>query len=224
METLQKSNNATTEGKESQAKQAHPPIQQNEPRPEILPYATTFIQRKAQQLVGKYGVRPYDRPDIEQEIYLDLCERLDKFDSEKATLNTFVQRVVENKIADLIRERGSNKTMAERATASLSTQIGEDPDTGQVITMADCITNEQYDEFVRNRTCSRMEEQDMAMDLQEVLSKLPEYLRRPCKLLMEGRTIAETAREVNMKQASFYEQVLEPLRGVFRETYLEIYL
>ena len=223
MKTLQKSNRATTEGKKTQAKQAEN-HDAHLASPPVPPSAMTFIPRKAQQLVGKYGIRPYDRADIEQEIYLDLLERLDKFDSEKATLNTFVQRVVENKIADLIRERGSNKVMADRATLSLFTQIGEDPDTEQAVTQADCITNEQYDEFVRNRLLSRTEEQDMAMDLQEVLSKLPEYLRHPCELLMEGRTIAETAREVNMKQASFYEQVLEPLREVFRETNLEIYL
>ena len=222
METLQKSNRATTEGKVAQSKQAA--NQSDHPAPiSIPPYAMTFIQRKAQQLVGKYGVRPYDRPDIEQELYLDLLERLDKFDSEKATLNTFIQRVVENKIADLIRNRCYDKTMAERATVSLSTQIGEDPDTGQVITMADCITNEQYDEFVRNRTLSRLEEQDMAMDLQEFFLTLPEYLRRPCELLMEGRTFDETAQLMGMKFSTFYRQAIEPLRKVFEEANLEIY-
>ena len=47
------------------------------------------------------------------------------------------------------------------------------------------------------------------MDMQELLSKLPEYARRPCELLMEGRTIDETAQLVGMKRITFYRQIFQ---------------
>ena len=206
------------------ATEVHSLIEQDKPRPEITQYAMAFIQCKAKQLVGKCGIRECDREDIEQELYLDLWQRLDKFDNEKATYNTFVQRVVKHKVADLLRERCSDKGLVERTALSLSKPIHIDQTTGREVTLGDYITNEQYDEFARNRNRSREEEEDLVLDIQEILSKLPEYARRPCELLMEGRTIDETAQLVGMKRITFYRQIVEPLREVLREANMEIFL
>ena len=190
---------------------------------ECYTLAKPFIECKTRQLVGKYGFRKRDREDIEQELYLDVLQRLENFDSSKAKLATFIQRVVEHKIADLLRQRCSDKAMAERTALSLSMTVEKDRSTGREITLGDCITNEQYDGFVRNRTRYRLEEHELAMDVHEVLAKLPERLRTACELLMEGRSVAETGRVMDMKHATFYEQIFEPLRAVFQETNLEIY-
>ena len=204
--------------------EAHPPIEQKNPRPEITPYAVALIECKAKQLVGKCGFQLCDRDDIEQELYLDLWERLDKFDSEKATYSTFVQRVVENKISNILREHCSDKGLAERTALSLSKPLHIDQASGKEVTLGDCVTNEQYDDFARNKNHSRVEELDMTLDMQQVLARLPEYARRPCELLMEGRTIDETAQLVGMKRITFYRQIIEPLREVLLKANLEIFL
>ncbi|MGD9126463.1 MAG: sigma factor [Planctomycetia bacterium] len=186
--------------------------------PDITPYAMTFIQHKAKQLVGKCGIREHDREDIEQELYLDLWQRLDKFDGDKATYNTFVQRVVENKISDLLRERCSDKSRLERLHLSFSRVVQLDEANGCTITLGNTIYNEQAN---RNRIRTCQEEQDHAIDVRLIISRLPDYLQKSCELLLEGHTTAEVARMMGMKRVCFYEQVIEPLREIFREADLE---
>ncbi|MFM2007984.1 MAG: hypothetical protein RLZZ09_3639, partial [Pseudomonadota bacterium] len=55
-------------------------------------YADKLIRHKARQLVGKAGFTEDDRPDIEQELALDLLQRLRHYDAEKAKRSTFMAR------------------------------------------------------------------------------------------------------------------------------------
>ena len=66
-------------------------------------YAVQLIRYKARQLVGRVGFTESDRDDLEQELMLDLLRRLPKYNPDRAQRNTFIARVVEHKIATIIR-------------------------------------------------------------------------------------------------------------------------
>lgn len=72
---------------------------------EFDPYVHDLIRIKARQLIGKAGFTAADKEDIEQELMLDLLQRLKKFDPTKAKRTTFMVRVVNHRIASLIEER-----------------------------------------------------------------------------------------------------------------------
>jgi len=189
----------------------------------LHPYAKTFIECKARQLVGKCGLLQSDVKDIEQELYTDLFRRIAKFNSDKAKLTTFIQRVVEHKIANILRDRCSGKSIAHRQCLSLDSTVQTDNSTGRKITLGDCISNEQYERFVRGKTRSRQEERELVADVRQVVGTLPADLQAACGLLLEGLSISETARRTGIKRATFYQNVIEPLREAFREADLESY-
>ena len=68
-------------------------------------YAVRIIKYKARQLVGRVGFTESDREDLEQEMMLDLLQRLPKYNPDRAQRNTFIARVVEHKIATIIEAR-----------------------------------------------------------------------------------------------------------------------
>ena len=57
-------------------------------------YAVQIIKFKAKQLVGRVGLTDSDREDLEQEMILDLLQRLPKYNPDRAQRNTFIARVV----------------------------------------------------------------------------------------------------------------------------------
>lgn len=89
----------------------------------IPPYASRIIRHKARQLSRRRGFRPDERCDLEQELLTDLLDRLPRFDSAKAQLNTFVARVVERRIVTIIRHRFAEIRSIEREECSLNDPV-----------------------------------------------------------------------------------------------------
>ena len=189
----------------------------------LHPYAKTFIECKSRQLVGKCGLLQSDIKDIEQELYADLFRRIAKFNSDKAKLTTFIQRVVEHKIANILRDRCSDKSVANRQCLSLDSTVQTDDSTGREITLGDCISSDQFERFCRGKTRNRQEERELIADVRQVIERLPEELRSVCECLLEGMSISEAARRAGIKRATFYQNIIEPLREAFREADLEGY-
>ena len=144
----------------------------------LHPSAKTFIECKARQLVGKCGLLQSDIKDIEQELYTDLFRRIAKFNSDKAKLTTFIQRVVEHKIANILRDRCSGKSVANRQCLSLDSTVQTDDSTGREITLGDCVSHDQFERFVRGKTRSCQEERELIADVRQVVGRLPKIYRR----------------------------------------------
>ena len=69
---------------------------------EIDGYAVALIRCKAKQLIRRAEFKGMDSEDLEQEMMLDLLQRLPQYDASRASRNTFIARVVEHKVATLI--------------------------------------------------------------------------------------------------------------------------
>jgi len=68
-------------------------------------YAADLIRHKARQLVGKAGFTEDDRPDLEQELMIDLLQRMRHFNPAKAKKTTFMARIVERHISTILEAR-----------------------------------------------------------------------------------------------------------------------
>ncbi len=184
----------------------------NAKRCELTEYAIETINHKARQLVGKAGYTRNDVEDIKQDLIADLLERLPKFDPAKATYNTFVARVIERKISNLLRDRRAEVRDHRREVCSLNEEIdtGEDEFKQRVTTIS------QDDQELRlGRYRQRAEERnDLKLDIQQVLAGLPVDLRRAAELL-QAHSVAQAAREMGVPHATFYDNYVKRLREIF---------
>ena len=193
----------------------------NKKRCELSDYALELVHHKAWQLVGKAGYTQDDVDDIKQDLILDLLERLPKFDPVKATHNTFVARLVERKISNLLRDRQAEMRDHRREVCSLNEEI----DTGEDEPVQRLTTISQDDQDMRTGKYRRPAEEraHLHLDLEAVLADLPPDLRRAAELL-QVYPIAQVAREMGVPHCTFYENHLTRLREAFAAKGLGDYL
>ncbi len=181
-------------------------------RYELTPYALTLIHRKARRLVGKAGFHSGDLGDIKQELIVGLLERLPKFDPAKAAYNTFVSRVVDRKIANMLRDRRAEVRDHRREVCSLNDEI----DTGEddPIQRLSLMSQDDLDLRADRRTDEQCAH--LRIDVQTMLTELPPPLRRAAKLL-QTLSITDVARKMEIPHATFYDNHLVHLREAFAD-------
>jgi RNA polymerase sigma-70 factor (ECF subfamily) len=160
-------------------------------------YARNLIRLKAHQLRTRQDFRSSDPDDLQQELWLAVCERIERFDPAKASVDTFIDLVVNQALASLLRRRQRLKRDKGTFMQSLDEVLqapAEDP-----APLADFIT--QADLARRMGRHARDSEQDQvtAEALALAMSKMPEDLRDICRRLMEG-TVNSVACELNVSR------------------------
>jgi len=184
-------------------------------------YAKNVIRHKARQLIGKYGFTRDDYEDLMQEMTLDLLVRLSKFDRSKASLNTFVARIVDRRISTLIRHRTQDMRDYRREACSLDDPI-QDED-GASITRGEMLSQDECDLRAGKHTRPESERIDMRLDVSFVIAELPPELRPLAERLLD-QSITEAARELGVPRSTLYETGIARLRNAFEDKGLGEYL
>jgi RNA polymerase sigma-70 factor (ECF subfamily) len=174
-------------------------------------YAATLIRIKARELVKTGGVPPSERKDVEQELKLDLIQRLRHCDPQRGSRATFYRVVVERRIASIIERRRSRTRKPSSPIRSLQTVIGREGD--EELELADIVEGDRG---------KREDFRDLCSDLAEVLDGLPPKLRRLCRMLPD-RTTTEIAEELGVNRKTISRWKAE-LQERFRNAGLEEYL
>ena len=193
----------------------------NKKRIELTDYALELVHHKARQIIGKAGYTRDDLDDIKQDLIVDLLERLPKFDPAKATYNTFVARVVERKICNLLRDRQAEVRDHRRNVCSLN----EDIDTGEGEPVQRVTTISQDDHDVRAGKYRRPAEEraHLQLDLEAALADLSPELRQTA-VLLQTMSVSQAAREMGVPRRTFREKHLVQLREAFKAKGLNLYL
>ncbi len=186
-------------------------------------YAVQIIKFKAKQLVGRVGLTDSDREDLEQEMILDLLQRLPKYDPARAQRNTFIARVVDHKIATIIEARKAGLRDYRLCRCSLDDRFeyGEYED-GFCIERMEIIDQEDY--LMRTGKISRppSELRDLSIDVRQAIEKLPPELRELCRRL-DTDTVTEISRDTGIPRGTIYESI-KKLRAIFEDAGLRDYL
>ena len=179
-------------------------------------YAARLIRTKAHQLIGKAGFTENDRQDLQQDLMMDLLQRMRHFNPAKAKKATFMTRIVERRISTLLEARHARCRDWRRCRLSLNTPHGNDRgDTRELIDHVDSQGNlgnsekETLHEAISN----------LHIDIERVLDTLPEDLRDLCERLRESN-MAEIARETGVARTTLYDK-LTRIREAFREAGLD---
>jgi len=184
-------------------------------------YAVKLVHMKSQQLCRQTDFSPNDRLDIEQELMIELAERLPTHDPARATCEAFITWVVLQKIADLIRSQRTKKRRVDVEAISLNDFVfASEP--GLLEERWATLDNEIFQRFTNSNSRSAEERIDLNIDLERVMKNLPKELRQLCELLTKY-SIADVARKLGVARSSLYRSIHE-LRDVFDKAGLRDYL
>ena len=191
---------------------------ENNRNPKVDAYAAELIRCKACQLVGKAGLTARDVDDLIQELTAELLECLPKFDPQRASLKTYVSCVVGRKAYRIIRGRTAEMRDPRRESCSLNqVNAGVAPEAG-----VHGVTQEEHDRRTGRCNRSAKEQAQLALDVESVLAKLPERLRRLCEALKTS-SITEAAQRLGIPRSTVYGHIRE-VREVFDRADLREYL
>lgn len=173
-------------------------------------YATNTINYKSLQLIGSYGITESDLDDMRQDLKIDLFERLLGYDSRRAKVETFISRVINNKIASSIETRTCKARDYRKCWHSLNQHV--QTDNGTFIELGDLIAANDGD----------FDAIDLKIDIHRALSKLTNEQKRLCKVLSKyDKTCA--AQIMGISRAKLYN-LRKIIHAIFEECGLSEYI
>ncbi len=112
--------------------------QSQEPRDVFNDYARTLIRVKACQLARRAEFRSSDRHDIEQDLWVYLLSQAERFDPSRASINTFIARIIDTGVAMLVRQQQRRSRLPDAEAQSLDMPV--DGRTRTAKTVADTLS------------------------------------------------------------------------------------
>jgi RNA polymerase sigma-70 factor (ECF subfamily) len=173
--------------------------------PELFLLAEKIIRLKARILVGLFGFTEHDLPDIQQELFLELYKTIGSFDPEKSQETTFITRVIESKIFDMIKQRQAQCRDWRKCQYSLN----------QTVTMPEVGVIEKIETLEFEPESDPM----LVLDVNLLIERLPPELRKFC-LLLKHYGISEALEEFPIPQSVFFRK-LYALRKIFQQAGLD---
>lgn len=115
-------------------------------------YARTLIRVKARQIIRRSGFSRSDQDDVEQELVIHLLSQARRFDPTRASVNTFVARVVDSGVAMLLRKRRRQKRAPGLSAQSLEMLVGDS--SGKTQLLGATLTDEDRDRRLGQQSLS----------------------------------------------------------------------
>ncbi len=182
-------------------------------------YELTLIKIKSAKLIGKVGFLPDELEDIRQEIILDLLERLPNYDPAKSARHTFINDIVDNRIADMIEERKAAKRDYHFAPTSLDAATVNENGTRNIDFESATEKTLPWNRGIQ--MLSDFELFELRDDIIRVLEKLPPNLLDICILLMQDN-ICTVAAETGIPKSTLIDH-LKKIRNHFENSGLKNY-
>jgi DNA-directed RNA polymerase specialized sigma24 family protein len=90
-----------------------------QPDTRFIPEDAEIIRHKVRTLIGRHGFTTSDEPDLQQELAMHVSIRIARHDPSRAARSTFVDRIVRNKIANILEHRMAKKRGGRTRPAAL---------------------------------------------------------------------------------------------------------
>lgn len=184
----------------------------------ICEYTRTLISVKSFQLVGQYGFTITDHEDIEHDLVLAVLEAAPAWNPKLATRSTYDNRIVNRKIATIIRHRKRERRDYRRTGVSLD-EVTTD-ENGSLLTRGDVLSDDADCRSASGRSAADLI--DLAADLRTALERLDPELQQLCCLL-NTHTKAAIARELGVSKPTVLKRC-KAIRDHFSKLGLEEYL
>lgn len=178
-----------------------------------------IIRRKVKQLIGRAGFTQQDREDLEQDLFVRVLQSLPKFNPDQAHRNKFITTVVERYVANILRNKQAEKRDHRRISSlNVMIEITEEGPTE----LAQTIGDRELDARLGRHRRAEEELNQLAFDLAEVMSTLPESWRTLLEL-RKSRTMQEAADEMGVPRTTLNDWVRR-IRRRFENAGMQDYL
>ena len=174
-----------------------------------------FIARKARDLSGKAGFTADDVEDIEQDMRLDVLQRLGRFDPARSNRHTFIAMVVRRCAATILEGRRAEKRNGGRPVQSLNAPICDAQ--GREVELYQTL-----DAGVGRPGRSEEELRELRDDVRRVVASLPDHLRPWCEVF-SAVGIREASRRLQTPRKRL-QQLKRKIRTAFKTAGLDEYL
>lgn len=159
------------------------------------------IRFLASKLNRQNAIPGMDREDFEQDLVLDLLQRIGRHDPARASLETFAEHVLDNRVATLTRPCA--RLRAERRLVSINgpaTETGFETDGGQPADAPPLIeSNDSAPSGTENSL-------NFGIDVDRFVSQLSPALRL-CAEIMANGNVAEGASNAGLHRSTIYERL-----------------
>lgn len=144
-------------------------------------YARTFIRFKAWQLSHSSGFHTSEKDDLEQELWAALAAQAPNFNCQRASAQTYINRVVRAQVGMIRRARS-----AERRSAATKVLSLDQPVEHTLHPLA-----EQLTEDCDHRQCQRTSEdladpRILSESVREAIRQMPVHVQQVCEALMQS--------------------------------------
>ena len=157
----------------------------------LTDYAKNLIAFKARQLSLRRDFCRSDREEIQQELWLAVVSQADRFDSTRASLNTFLDRVVNTGVAMILRDR-ERQIRASGLQATSLDAISRDDD----CKLADKITEDDLTRRLCRERRDELADRELAEAVSAALPMMPPEISDVCRSV-RGGSVSSAAAELN---------------------------
>lgn len=185
-----------------------------------LDYARYLAKFKTRRLAELTSMTIDDQEDLEQELILHILQCWPQFDPERGTVKTFISRVLDNKLRNILERQRTHKYRLDAHARSLNENIEISP--GNTIERIETLDSDAV--MLRSGIISRSttEMHELNMDVEQVLSGLPPSLRRLCEMLKD-RNVTEISQDTGVPRHEIYKSIRK-LRAIFQSAGLDEYV
>ena len=170
-------------------------------------YAKSCVRVKARQLSQRSEFRQSDEDDLQQDLWLTLLNESRRFDPQRASLNTFVDRVVNSAACMILRRPYRQKRAQGRRALSLErTRVAVSGEVKKPL--AHFISDADLARRIGATRSDETARHDDAKAFDHAVDAMPDDVRDVCRQVMGG-SISSAARELGMSR----RQVREALQA-----------
>lgn len=154
---------------------------------DVFPIARDLARQKSRTVIGRCGLTPDDREDIESQLLLTFYVRFPKFDAQRASVRTFASRIMDSELRSMLRHR-----LASRRRYSLASGLLEelDDDRGNI----------------GSSTNASPVEREFWIDVDRALAPLPDVLRETA-LALCWASPSELSRMLGQSRTTIYGRI-----------------
>ena len=181
------------------------------------PFARKCIRFTARRLVGRYGFTQADEEDLVQELTIHVLKQLPKYDADRASIKTFITRIVNNRASELVARTIAAKRDARCVIYSLNEPI--DPSNTDGGERVDGLSGDEYAARLGVRSNTSMVMLEMYIDLDKISGRLPVQERRVLDRLRCDTSVDEIARELGVHRSTVYERMTSIRKRIRRAGY-----
>lgn len=189
--------------------------------PDLGTYAWKLIKSKGREFSNSNGRAWGGAEDVEQELALDLLQRLPDYDPSRASQDTFSNRVVRHRIASLVEHDRAQKRDSRLCHKSLNdlVKLGE----GNWVERNEIYSEDDYFRLTRRRQRTCEERLDLGIDVRSAVKELSKRDQAICRGLGEGRTITTIAEMMGLSRNTIHQHTRE-IHRFFEDRGLREYL